>query len=91
MTVTERSRDRNPLGAILFSSQGSAIAFQSFIKVHVSGRPSSAAIAQLGERKTEDLKVTGSIPVRGIQFGIFLRKGQGFYSFVFSSTSRHPH
>ena len=24
-----------------------------------------AAIAQLGERKTEDLKVTGSIPVRG--------------------------
>ena len=27
-----------------------------------------AAIAQLGERKTEDLKVTGSIPVRGIVF-----------------------
>jgi hypothetical protein len=26
----------------------------------------AAAIAQLGERKTEDLKVTGSIPVRGI-------------------------
>ena len=26
----------------------------------------TAAIAQLGERKTEDLKVTGSIPVRGI-------------------------
>ena len=25
-----------------------------------------AAIAQLGERQTEDLKVTGSIPVRGI-------------------------
>ena len=25
----------------------------------------SAAIAQLGERQTEDLKVTGSIPVRG--------------------------
>jgi hypothetical protein len=28
-------------------------------------RPSNAAIAQLGERKTEDLKVTGSIPVGG--------------------------
>jgi hypothetical protein len=27
-----------------------------------------AAIAQLGERQTEDLKVTGSIPVRGISF-----------------------
>ena len=27
-----------------------------------------AAIAQLGERETEDLKVTGSIPVRGISF-----------------------
>eukprot|EP01050_Picozoa_sp_SAG11_P007820 SAG11_NODE_662_length_7875_cov_17.557613_8_plen_78_part_00 len=26
---------------------------------------SCAAIAQLGERQTEDLKVTGSIPVRG--------------------------
>ncbi len=25
-----------------------------------------AALAQLGERKTEDLKVTGSIPVGGI-------------------------
>ena len=28
----------------------------------------SALIAQLGERKTEDLKVTGSIPVWGIAF-----------------------
>ena len=27
--------------------------------------PTLASIAQLGERKTEDLKVTGSIPVRG--------------------------
>ena len=27
---------------------------------------STAPIAQLGERKTEDLKVTGSIPVRSI-------------------------
>jgi hypothetical protein len=27
---------------------------------------SSAAIAQLGERQTEDLKVPGSIPVLGI-------------------------
>ena len=27
-----------------------------------------AAIAQLGERQTEDLKVTGSIPVGGIFF-----------------------
>ena len=30
-----------------------------------------ASIAQLGERKTEDLKVTGSIPVRGNNF-VFL-------------------
>ena len=30
----------------------------------------SALIAQLGERKTEDLKVTGSIPVWGIAFYI---------------------
>ena len=27
-----------------------------------------AAIAQLGERETEDLKVTGSIPVRGKEY-----------------------
>ena len=27
-----------------------------------------ALIAQLGERQTEDLKVTGSIPVQGISF-----------------------
>ena len=33
----------------------------------------SAAIAQLGERQTEDLKVPGSIPVGGtVFFGIFL-------------------
>ena len=30
-----------------------------------------AAIAQLGERQTEDLKVTGSIPVRGKLFCMF--------------------
>ena len=34
----------------------------------------SAVIAQLGERQTEDLKVTGSIPVRGNFF---------FFLFVF--------
>ena len=28
----------------------------------------AAEVAQLGERETEDLKVTGSIPVRGILF-----------------------
>ena len=33
----------------------------------------SAAIAQLGERETEDLKVTGSIPVRGTFFTLFKR------------------
>jgi hypothetical protein len=32
----------------------------------------TASIAQLGERKTEDLKVTGSIPVRGILFFCFV-------------------
>ncbi len=36
-------------------------------------RNTAAAIAQLGERKTEDLKVTGSIPVRGrFHFGPLL-------------------
>ena len=30
-----------------------------------------AAIAQLGERQTEDLKVPGSIPGRGIRFSHF--------------------
>jgi hypothetical protein len=29
---------------------------------------SSASVAQLGERSTEDAKVTGSIPVGGIPF-----------------------
>ena len=29
------------------------------------GPPASAALAQLGERQTEDLKVPGSIPGRG--------------------------
>ena len=32
-----------------------------------------AAVAQLGERETEDLKVTGSIPVRGTFFTLFQR------------------
>ena len=36
------------------------IAFYSIIK--------AAVIAQLGERQTEDLKVPGSIPGRGIEF-----------------------
>jgi hypothetical protein len=49
--------------------QSASIAFDcgsylySFWQFH-----NSASIAQLGERKTEDLKVTGSIPVRGISF-----------------------
>ena len=33
------------------------------------------AIAQLGERKTEDLKVTGSIPVGDISFAKTDREG----------------
>lgn len=40
-----------------------------------------AAIAQLGERQTEDLKVTGSIPVRGIVFTT---------TAAFSFTTSHP-
>ena len=32
-----------------------------------------AVIAQLGERQTEDLKVPGSIPGRGIFFPIFIK------------------
>ena len=35
-------------------------------------RHQSVAIAQLGERQTEDLKVTGSIPVCDITFCSFL-------------------
>ncbi len=38
-----------------------------------------AAIAQLGERKTEDLKVTGSIPVRGIKLVLLVA---GFANFM---------
>ena len=41
-----------------------------------------ASIAQLGERKTEVLKVLGSIPSGGIIFGIFLhifQDVQGFF------------
>jgi hypothetical protein len=35
------------------------------IALYFAVKESQAAIAQLGERQTEDLKVTGSIPVRG--------------------------
>ena len=35
------------------------------LKDKIAGRELTAAVAQLGERETEDLKVTGSIPVRG--------------------------
>jgi hypothetical protein len=46
---------------------------KSFILSAMSKRfHSTAAIAQLGERQTEDLKVTGSIPVRGISFCVLL-------------------
>jgi hypothetical protein len=38
----------------------------------IEGRVSVAAVAQLGERETEDLKVTGSIPVRGTLFVFYL-------------------
>ena len=34
-----------------------------------------AAIAQLGERQTEDLKVPGSIPGLGILFGFTCQQG----------------
>lgn len=37
-------------------------------KRHVVLAKQVAAVAQLGERETEDLKVTGSIPVRGTIF-----------------------
>lgn len=42
-----------------------------------------AAIAQLGERKTEDLKVTGSIPVGGKNSFFFYWEGK--YTFIFST------
>ena len=37
-----------------------------------SGRIFEAALAQLAERKTEDLEVAGSTPAGGIVFFIFL-------------------
>ena len=37
-----------------------------------------AAIAQLAERQTEDLKVAGSTPARGNQYNFF-----SFYLFLF--------
>ena len=42
----------------------------------------SAEIAQLGERKTEDLKVTGSIPVFGMRFESECH-GLSFFHFIF--------
>ncbi len=40
-----------------------------------------ASIAQLGERKTEDLKVTGSIPVRGTSFSPRIQPNLIFFQF----------
>ena len=42
------------------------------------GRLTSAALAQLGERQTEDLKVSGSIPEGGIFFSPFLLSSFSF-------------
>ena len=39
---------------------------------------SQAAIAQLGERQTEDLKVPGSIPGLGTLFGTFIWEATTF-------------
>ena len=44
-----------------------------------------AAIAQLGERQTEDLKVSGSIPDRGINFCLILLTSKANYENVFYS------
>ena len=46
------------------------IHFIQYIHCHFSVKP-SAVIAQLGERKTEDLKVSGSIPDCG-KFFLFV-------------------
>jgi hypothetical protein len=40
--------------------------------IFICRKQASAAIAQLGERQTEDLKVPGSIPGRGIHFSCHL-------------------
>ena len=69
MTVTERSRDRNPLGAVFLTLAHRCCVADfciSCCRIKTSNHR-KAAIAQLGERKTEDLKVTGSIPVRGMR------------------------
>ena len=85
MTVTERSRDRNPLRATTFSPK-SSLQIQLYGKSTWTYR-TSAAIAQLGERKTEDLKVTGSIPVRG---NVLLKWGLRCFC-VFKYTAIFPH
>ena len=42
----------------------------------------SAAIAQLGERQTEDLKVPGSIPGLGISFSFSFLFSFSFFLFL---------
>jgi hypothetical protein len=45
---------------------------ESYMKPIFPSKFSIASIAQLGERKTEDLKVAGSIPARSILLPFFL-------------------
>jgi hypothetical protein len=52
----------SPLGNISIRIKPNIVLFDTELNAHL------AAIAQLGERQTEELKVTGWIPVRGISF-----------------------
>jgi hypothetical protein len=66
--------------AIDLDLEGGLVSIPCFLSVFI------ASIAQLGERKTEDLKVTGSIPVRGTSFFAFYSKFSS--SFFFSNVGR---
>ena len=62
---------------VKYKSLGFSILFMFSISLNIFRRPNdippkNAAIAQLGERKTEDLKVTGSITLTCKSLGFIL-------------------
>ena len=56
---------------LLFHARNSSALFDANLV------PTTAAIAQLGERQTEDLKVPGSIPGLGIAFAPIFQTSSG--------------
>ena len=59
--------------------------FGSFLSDYFCLMSSAAVIAQLGERKTEDLKVSGSIPDCG---KLFIRRQIFLFSRILKKTKR---